>query len=154
MLAALALFGSSAMSHMIMKTPKPFGDPDNSPLDSSGANYPCKLTGDAATFYDRTDVTTMAVGEEMTLSFTGSAVHGGGSCQLAITSDLEPSTSTAWEVIQSIEGGCPSKDGTDPSTYTYSIPSGVAEGNYVFAWTWISKLAGQPEVSIPFPHPP
>ncbi len=70
---------------------------------------------------------------------------GGGSCQLAITSDKHPSASSTWQVIQSIEGGCPSKDGTNPSTYDYQIPAGVAPGDYVFAWTWISKLAGQPE---------
>ncbi|ORY57428.1 uncharacterized protein BCR38DRAFT_354325 [Pseudomassariella vexata] len=142
--AALAL-SSTSNAHMIMKTPAPFGNPDNSPLSSSGANFPCKVTGDAATFYSGVDATEMAVGTDQTLSFTGSAVHGGGSCQLAITSDKQPSASSTWQVIQSIEGGCPTKDGTNPGEYTYQIPEGVAAGDYVFAWTWISKLAGQPE---------
>lgn len=135
-----------ANGHMIMQNPKPFGGPDldNSPLTSS--NYPCKLKGDPATFYNTQGLdNTMAVGETQTLSFKGSAVHGGGSCQLAITKDMQPSASTSWEVILSIEGGCPSKSGQGADTYDFKIPDGVAAGKYVFAWTWISKLAGQPE---------
>ncbi|KAI1096621.1 hypothetical protein F5B19DRAFT_153226 [Rostrohypoxylon terebratum] len=133
-------------AHMIMANPKPFGGPDldNSPLTSS--NFPCKLKGDPATFYKTDGLdNTMAVGETQTLSFKGSAVHGGGSCQLAITKDMQPSVSTSWQVIESIEGGCPSKSGQGADTYEWKIPDGVAPGNYVFQWSWISKLAGQPE---------
>ncbi|KAI0114790.1 hypothetical protein F4814DRAFT_459675 [Daldinia grandis] len=144
--AALAQLLAISNGHMIMQTPKPFGGPDldNSPLTSG--NFPCKLKGDPATFYSTSGLdNTMAVGESQSLSFKGSAVHGGGSCQLAITKDLQPSVSTSWQVILSIEGGCPSKSGQGPDTYDFKIPDGVAPGKYVFAWTWISKLAGQPE---------
>ncbi|RYP50900.1 hypothetical protein DL768_003660 [Monosporascus sp. mg162] len=144
--AALAALATAAEAHMIMKTPKPFGGPelDNSPLTSG--NFPCKVKGDPATFYNADGLdNTMAIGETQTLSFTGSAVHGGGSCQLAITKDLAPSASTSWQVILSIEGGCPSKSGQAADTYGFKIPDSVAPGQYVFAWTWISKLAGQPE---------
>ncbi|KAH9883850.1 hypothetical protein F4778DRAFT_615499 [Xylariomycetidae sp. FL2044] len=150
--AALAAFlvasSTTVQAHMIMKTPAPWGGSslDNSPLSSSGSNYPCKLSGDPATFYSTEGLdNTMAVGETQTLSFTGSAVHGGGSCQLAISKDMQPSASTSWQVILSIEGGCPSKTGDGPDTYDFSIPDSVAPGQYAFAWTWISKLAGQPE---------
>ncbi|KAH8662500.1 hypothetical protein BX600DRAFT_437892 [Xylariales sp. PMI_506] len=145
--SVLAVFGTAANAHMIMKTPAPYGGQylDNSPLSSSGANYPCKLAGDAATFYSGVTPTEMAVGESQTLSFTGSAVHGGGSCQLAITSDAQPSASTNWQVILSIESGCPSTDGTAASTYNFTIPDGIASGDYVFAWTWVSKLSGTQE---------
>ncbi|KAJ0109730.1 hypothetical protein J7T55_004279 [Diaporthe amygdali] len=132
--------------HMIMATPKPYGSPDNSPLTSS--NYPCKVTSDPATFYKTDgiiDQNSMVAGESQTLSFTGSAVHGGGSCQLAITSDMQPSASTSWRVILSIESGCPSTDGSGASTYNYTLPADLTAGQYSFAWTWISKLAGQPE---------
>ncbi|KAI1143646.1 lytic polysaccharide monooxygenase [Hypoxylon sp. FL0543] len=144
--AVAATFVAASNGHMIMANPKPFGGPDldNSPLTSG--NYPCKLKGDPATFYKADGLdNTMAVGESQTLSFKGSAVHGGGSCQLAITQDLQPSVSTSWQVIESIEGGCPSKSGQGADTYDWKIPDGVAPGKYVFAWTWISKLAGQPE---------
>lgn len=144
--AAAAAFIGTANAHMIMATPKPFGGPelDNSPLTS--ANYPCKLQGNPATFYNREGLTTtMAIGETQTLSFKGSAVHGGGSCQLAVTKDLQPSVSTSWQVILSIEGGCPSKDGQGPSTYDFTIPDSIAPGDYIFTFTWQSKLAGLPE---------
>ncbi|CAF9915409.1 MAG: hypothetical protein GOMPHAMPRED_000748 [Gomphillus americanus] len=144
--ALLASTFTLAASHMIMKTPAPFSKvpPDNSPLSSSGANFPCKNDGSVG-FYDTTSRTTMAIGETQTLSFTGSAVHGGGSCQLAVTSDKAPTASTSWQVILSIEGGCPSITGDGPSTYNYEIPDGIATGDATLAWTWISKLAGQPE---------
>lgn len=143
-----ALIIGTAESHMIMKTPVPYGDPDNSPLSSSGSNYPCKVTSDPATFYSTDGIisqNSMVAGESQTLSFEGSAVHGGGSCQLAITNDMQPSASTSWRVILSIESGCPSIDGSGPSTYNYTIPAETEPGQYSFAWTWISKLAGQPE---------
>lgn len=150
--AVVALLSSlmigTAKSHMIMKTPVPYGDPDNSPLSSSGSNYPCKVTSDPATFYSTDGIisqNSMVAGESQTLSFDGSAVHGGGSCQLAITNDMQPSASTSWRVILSIESGCPSTDGSGPSTYNYTIPAETEPGQYSFAWTWISKLAGQPE---------
>ncbi|RYP06434.1 hypothetical protein DL764_003170 [Monosporascus ibericus] len=145
--AALALVASTANAHMIMKTPTPFSldKLDNGPITGE-ASYPCKVSGDPAAWYSRDGIaTTMAVGESQTLSFTGSAVHGGGSCQLAITSDLQPSATTSWQVIKSIEGGCPSVSGDGPSEYEFAIPEGVSPGDYTFAWTWISKLAGQPE---------
>ncbi|KAI0600928.1 hypothetical protein F4775DRAFT_544121 [Biscogniauxia sp. FL1348] len=143
--AALTALLSAVSGHMIMQSPTPYSaqNLDNSPL--TGSNYPCKVTGDPATFYSRDSVTTMAVGETQTLSFKGSAVHGGGSCQLAVTKDLQPSASTSWQVILSIEGGCPSKSGSGPDTYDFQIPDSVAPGDYSFAWTWQSKLAGQPE---------
>ena len=142
------LFASTVTAHMTLASPVPFGDPTTSPLSSDGSNFPCQITGDAATFYGSTSDSannTMAIGATQTLSFHGSAVHGGGSCQLALTSDLAPTSSSVWQVILSIEGGCPSTDGNGPSTYDYTIPSSITAGKYVFAWTWISKLSGAPE---------
>ncbi|KAI1861399.1 uncharacterized protein JN550_010929 [Neoarthrinium moseri] len=141
--AVLALLGSTVNGHMIMKTPPPFGNPDNSPLTS--ANFPCKVTSDPASFYNGVEATKMKIGETQTLSFTGSAVHGGGSCQLAITSEPQPKADTHWQVILSLESGCPSKSGSGADTYDFKIPEGITPGKYVFTWTWQSKLAGQPE---------
>ncbi|KAK7908984.1 hypothetical protein PG985_014862 [Apiospora marii] len=140
-----ATLAATASGHIIMKSPAPIGNPDNSPLSADGSNFPCKVTGDPATFYAKGEVTKVQAGAKQSLSFTGSAVHGGGSCQLAITTDKQPSASTQWSVIQSIEGGCPSKDGSGPSEYEFTIPDSVPSGDYVFAWTWISKMSGAPE---------
>ncbi|ERT01676.1 uncharacterized protein SPSK_07563 [Sporothrix schenckii 1099-18] len=147
--ALVALLSASpVLAHMTMASPVPFGNPTTSPLNSDGSNYPCQIVGSASTFYADSASSannTMALGATQTLSFHGSAVHGGGSCQLALTKDLQPSASTSWQVILSIEGGCPTTDGSGPSTYDYTIPDSIAPGKYVFAWTWISKLSGAPE---------
>lgn len=147
MTAMVALFLTTTVhGHMIMANPVPYGYQtiDNSPL--TGTNYPCKVTSDPATFYSTDGIdNTYAAGSSQTLSFKGSAVHGGGSCQLAITNDLQPSASTDWRVILSIESGCPSTGGDGPSTYNWTVPAELEPGQYSFAWTWISKLAGQPE---------
>lgn len=141
--AVLALSGATS-AHMIMANPKPYGSPDNSPLTAS--NYPCKLSGDPATFYSTDGLSnTATAGDSVKMSFTGSAVHGGGSCQVALTTDMQPSASTRWSVILSIEGGCPSKDGSGPSEYDVKIPADIPAGDYSYAWTWTSKLSGQPE---------
>lgn len=67
----VAMMAALVEPHMIMATPKPYGNPDNSPLTSS--NYPCKLSGDPATFYKTDgliDSNTMVAGENSTLSFS------------------------------------------------------------------------------------
>lgn len=145
-LLAVSLFGTAVQGHMIMANPVPYGYQtiDNSPL--TGSNYPCKVTSDPATFYSLDGIdNTYAAGSSQSLSFKGSAVHGGGSCQLALTNDMQPSASTDWRVILSIESGCPTTDGTTAGTYNWTVPADLAPGQYSFAWTWISKLAGQPE---------
>ena len=148
--AALMAFAAGVHGHIIMKSPAPFGSVGStksitsSPLTS--AQFPCQVGADPAKFYSKEGLdNTMEIGKTQTLSFEGSAVHGGGSCQLALTKDPQPSASTSWEVILSIEGGCPSKSGTGVDTYDFTIPDTIAPGDYVFAWTWISKLSGTQE---------
>ena len=151
--ALLALSGlAPAAAHMLMKTPAPYGAAtlNNSPLDASGSDYPCKQR--PGVYEAAASKNTMAVGAPQTLSFTGSAVHGGGSCQLAITKDLKPTKDSKFGVILSIEGGCPSGAsgnlGNDPSgsgasTFQYTIPAGIAPGDYTLAWTWFNKVGNR-----------
>ncbi|KXJ95620.1 hypothetical protein Micbo1qcDRAFT_217333 [Microdochium bolleyi] len=149
-LTAMLAIATEAHAHLTMVNPKPFrpkeDNLDRDPLRRG--QFPCRPEGDIAAWYDRSNASanTMAVGETQTLSFSGSAIHGGGSCQLALTTDLQPTVSSSWLVILSIEGGCPVKSGDgSPSTYDFKIPEGIVPGEYVFAWTWISRLAGQRE---------
>jgi hypothetical protein len=77
---------------------------------------------------------------------------GGGSCQISITTDLNPTKASVWKVIKSIEGGCPARDtsGNLPDVsdlewplsdiYNFTIPD-VASGRYTLAWTWFNKVA-------------
>jgi hypothetical protein len=139
-------------AHMIMKTPTPYGKStlDNSPLLADGSDFPCKQrTG----VYDAEGAENiMTIGEPQTLSFTGSAVHGGGSCQVSLTTDLQPSASTEWMVIKSIEGGCPSNvtgnlpadaNGDGAAVFDFTIPDGIAPGSYTIAWSWVNKIGNR-----------
>jgi hypothetical protein len=67
----IAMMAVLVEPHMIMATPKPYGNPDNSPLTSN--NYPCKVTSDPATFYKTDgiiDQNSMVAGEKQSLSFS------------------------------------------------------------------------------------
>jgi len=96
--------------------------------------------------------------------FGNTAVHGGGSCQLSVLYDLSKAKDpTAWRVIFSIMGGCPSStkgnlddpafhgahqctspDGTDcMRSYNYTIPQGLKSGNVVMAWTWFNTIGNR-----------
>ncbi|KAI1129441.1 hypothetical protein F5Y10DRAFT_151507 [Nemania abortiva] len=144
---------AAVKAHMIMKTPSPF-DPsalNNSPLDASGSDFPCKFSG----AYTATGGTTntFALGSDQELSFIGSAVHGGGSCQVVLTYDNPPTKDSKWKVIHSIEGGCPAKgqagnlpenpDGTGAGTYKYTIPSNIPSGKGTIGWTWFNRIGNR-----------
>jgi hypothetical protein len=146
----LAALGSS---HMIMNTPIPYGKSSltNSPLDGAGADFPCKQRSGV---YDAQGASNpMALGSTQPLKFTGSATHGGGSCQISITYDKEPTKSSVFKVIHSIEGGCPiqgvagnngdNANAVDPSTYSFKIPSTLPTGDATLAWTWFNKIGNR-----------
>ncbi|TVY81349.1 hypothetical protein LSUE1_G003738 [Lachnellula suecica] len=149
-LLGLAALGSS---HMIMNTPVPYGKSTltNSPLLADGTDFPCKQrTG----VYEAEGASnSMALGSTQPLSFTGSATHGGGSCQISITYDKAPTKSSVFKVIHSIEGGCPiqnvagnngdSASAVDPSTYSFKIPTTLPTGDATLAWTWFNKIGNR-----------
>ena len=135
-----------------MNTPHPYdwptSPPNNSPLGPG--DFPCKAATQFITNDQNQNV--MAIGDPQTLSFTGSAVHGGGSCQVSLTTDLKPTKDSKWMVIKSIEGGCPASvagnlpadaNGSGASTFQYTIPDGVAPGQYTIAWTWLNKIGNR-----------
>lgn len=159
MLATLVFFTSVTIAdvnkrHVQLVTPAPFKwdeyGPTN-PLNPDGSDYPCKIPqGDEFTINGA--ATEMAIGEAQQVSFSGWAVHGGGSCQFALTEGFAPTRDSAWKVIHSIEGGCPKANvagnldpGQSPDTYTFSVPDDFAPGNYTWAWTWVNRIAGSPE---------
>ncbi|KAF2851911.1 lytic polysaccharide monooxygenase [Plenodomus tracheiphilus IPT5] len=146
----LLALATSATAHMILEYPVPFGKAtlNSSPL--APGDYPCKQrTG----VYDVTEMNQWNAGETKTISFIGSAVHGGGSCQFSLTTDPKPSESSQWKVIQSVVGGCPSNvtgniEPADPaghgaSTFPVKMPESIPDGQYTFAWTWINKIGNR-----------
>ncbi|KIX09734.1 uncharacterized protein Z518_00815 [Rhinocladiella mackenziei CBS 650.93] len=150
--AVVAYLAFLVDAHMKMKSPVPYGQStlDNSPLLADGSDFPCKQRSGV---YDPEGAeNVMAIGEPQTLSFIGSAVHGGGSCQVSLTTDLQPTKDSKWMVIKSIEGGCPASvagnlpadpNGNGASTFQYTIPEGVAPGEYTIAWSWLNKVGNR-----------
>lgn len=137
-----------------MASPIPYGidSLNNSPLNADGSDFPCKLRSDTYAYTEATlQANTFHVGDSPLLSFNGSATHGGGSCQVSLTTDLEPSKNSQWMVIHSIEGGCPANvtgnleggaDTVDPTTFHFTIPD-IAEGRYSLAWTWLNRIGNR-----------
>jgi hypothetical protein len=138
-LAATALM-ASAQAHMIMQSPVPYSmdKVDSGPITAS--QFPCKSN----LGFTVSKMNAMAVGEKQTLSFKGSAVHGGGSCQLSVTMDTEPTANSVFKVIKSIEGGCPGVDQAEK--FDFELPASIPNGKATFAWTWFAKLSGGPEM--------
>ncbi|KAH6671749.1 endoglucanase [Halenospora varia] len=151
---AITLLSSIAAGHVVLKTPKPYLPPaygPSNPIETSGSNWPCQIPSGTGKLQIDGAPTTMAIGETQKMSFTGLAVHGGGSCQVGLLPGFEPSKTNAdFRVIKSIEGGCVATNqkgnlngNEEPTEFPYTIPDSVAPGNYTFAWTWVSRTTGE-----------
>lgn len=153
-IAALAAARLPAVdAHMILNKPTPYGKStlNNSPLAGDGSDYPCKQRPGVYDAQGANNV--MPLGSTQELSFTGSAVHGGGSCQISITYDKEPTKNSIFKVIHSIIGGCPAKgiqgnlpsdpNGSGASKYNFKIPEDLPTGEATIAWTWFNKVGNR-----------
>ncbi|KAI1491112.1 hypothetical protein F5X96DRAFT_492910 [Biscogniauxia mediterranea] len=144
---------TAVRAHMVMTSPSPFNPKllNNSPLDASGSDFPCK--GSSTYSLTGGDTNEFALGSSQTLKFKGSAVHGGGSCQVVMTYDNPPTKDSVWKVIHSIEGGCPAKnqaenlpanpDLEDPYTYPYTIPDNIPTGKGTIGFTWFNRIGNR-----------
>jgi len=148
-MAAVSAFAPLVSSHVVMNMPLPFnGDQDNAPLAADGSNYPCKLTGTAS---GSAAQTTYVPGTAGSFTLKGSAVHGGGSCQISITYDNPPTKNSVFKVVQSYEGSCPvNTAGNLPANPNNMLPSipvtlpvGLKAGEAVFAWTWFNRIGNR-----------
>lgn len=77
-LATALAFASATNAHMKMGSPAPYtanGELNNSPLDPSGSDFPCKMKAGEYTAPATKNV--MAIGAPQTLQLIGSATHGG-----------------------------------------------------------------------------
>ncbi|KAM7208348.1 hypothetical protein V8F20_001326 [Naviculisporaceae sp. PSN 640] len=167
-LAAAAIFSELTSAHLVMNTPTPFNLHSGTPLlqvnPLDGVSYPFPCHG--ATTVN--SVTTLVAGSSTPVSFTGQAVHGGGSCQFSITYDYPGSATdpSKWKAIYTLIGGCPaSAAGNLPAgspatdsdgrangpqcgndsgtecmrTFNVPIPKGLKNGNATFSWSWFNK---------------
>ncbi|KAK4196207.1 hypothetical protein QBC40DRAFT_10860 [Triangularia verruculosa] len=151
----LAAGGLATLSqaHMRLRSPVPYSSPAivQDPLDPTGANFPCQARAGAEYVGEATP---MEKGSTQTMAFTGSVVHGGGSCQVSITYDNPPTPDSVWKVLHSIQGGCPARneagnilpDNADlvgVDNYEYTIPADIPSGNATIAWTWVNKVGNR-----------
>ena len=148
-----------------MTSPAPYGSSslNNFPLDNkvdgtlpaSGiSDFPCKLRGSDTYTLPTSGYTSMPLGSTQEMTFEGSAVHGGGSCQVSISYDLEPTANSTFKVIHSVEGGCPmmniaGNNGGDnvsipvPDALHFAIPETFPTGKATLAWTWFNKVGNR-----------
>ncbi|KAI6551065.1 hypothetical protein MCOR09_011200 [Pyricularia oryzae] len=125
------------------------------PLAPDGSNYPCRPRK-GLQLKVKGSPTHFTAGVKFEVKFAGEegkgAVHGGGSCQFSLSKGHSPKKDTRFYVIKSIEGGCPKrnsdgnlKPGEEPDKYEVEIPPQFEPGDWVFAWTWINRIGGEPE---------
>ena len=153
---ALLALASAVNAHMIMRSPTPFNTPNSSPVDGTGADFPCKIPGGSGDVSSGTP-NQLSVGTPFQLAFTGSAVHGGGSCQVSLAKGTAITKDTKFMVIHSIEGGCPGvgdnggnfaadpSSTSDANTYSVTVPDhpDLPAGDYTLAWTWNNKIGNR-----------
>jgi hypothetical protein len=91
-------------SHMQLQHPLPRGDPSGAagPADYN-LNAPMASTAMCKGKPPGAPQATFHAGEVIPVTFKGSARHGGGLCQFALSYDDDHS----FHVIQSIKGACP-----------------------------------------------
>ncbi|CEJ81804.1 hypothetical protein VHEMI01914 [[Torrubiella] hemipterigena] len=144
LLAALGIV-SAVQAHMEMTFPPPFRSKYNqyttdidysmtSPLEASGANFPCK---GYHSLYDTPQgraVATWSPGQTVNFTLTGSATHNGGSCQASFSYDR----GKTWTVVHSYIGQCPLK-----STWSLTLPNDTPAGDALFAWSWFNNLGNR-----------
>lgn len=145
--AALALaIAPLASAHLIMEGAFPgIGGNNQGPLSDSGSDYPCLANSFSGTAMQ------VAKGSQAQVSLKGSAVHGGGSCQISITYDATPTKASKFTVIKSFQGGCPiSAAGNLPANpenklpgLPYVIPDDAPAGKAILAWTWFNKIGNR-----------
>ncbi|KAL4777148.1 hypothetical protein BDW60DRAFT_55856 [Aspergillus nidulans var. acristatus] len=142
LLLTAALLASSVYGHIQMSKPYPIRSPLNqaatgekdysytNPLSTSGSDYPCK--GYANDPFN--SVATYSPGSTYDLELSGSAVHGGGSCQIALSYDK----GKTFQVIHSMLGGCPIT-----KSYKFTIPADAPSGEALLAWSWFNKIGNR-----------
>ncbi|KAG0645763.1 Endochitinase A [Hyphodiscus hymeniophilus] len=150
LVAALALL-APATAHMSLSYPAPFRAAVNpnvpeSAIDftptaplSGAAQFPCKgYQSDIGTPQGKA-VADWNAGTQYNFTVLGSAVHGGGSCEAALSYDK----GVTWKVIHTYLGSCPLKDG---QSFDFTIPSdapATGTDGTIFAWLWYNVIGNR-----------
>ncbi|KAK8111888.1 uncharacterized protein PG998_008345 [Apiospora kogelbergensis] len=149
---AAGLFAVSN-AHMLLSEPKPFvaANAGHAKDPLSAGQFPCQHSMGQA--FTTTSTNDYALGSKQTLKWIGTAVHGGGSCQISISYDTSPTPDSVWKVIHSIEGGCPARgqaanlpdvgDVPAPDTYDYKIPENIPAGKATISVSWLNRIGNR-----------
>ncbi|RDW85514.1 hypothetical protein BP5796_03839 [Coleophoma crateriformis] len=148
LLLTAILFGSTATAHIAPIWPYPFRASYNpnsvsakidysitSPL-SGASQFPCKgYQVDMGTTGGES-VVSWAQGGAYNFTTGSGALHGGGSCQIALSYDK----GVTFNVIHSYIGSCPiSAD----ESFDFTMPSDAPTGAAMFAWTWYNMIGNR-----------
>ncbi|KAH6608018.1 extracellular [Trichoderma cornu-damae] len=137
-----------ANGHMEMKSPPPLRSKFNpnsgsdidysmtAPLSASGSDFPCKGYQKLLGTPEGASVATWAPGGSYGFTVTGSANHGGGSCQASLSYDR----GQTWKVVHSYIGGCPPQQ---DSNWNFTVPGDAPAGEALFAWTWFNNIGNR-----------
>ena len=167
-LLSCAVFLRAVTAHVTMFEPKQWNVPEIvrasveksdgnlNPLQGDGSNFPCHGVAPEA------PVATYLPGTSQSLKIKGSAVHGGGSGQMVITYDTNPSKKTVFRVMTSYMGDHPIKAAgnlspadRDPKSLkselelwklnplSFTVPKGLPKGKAVVAWTWFNRIGNR-----------
>ncbi|TGO34938.1 hypothetical protein BHYA_0176g00200 [Botrytis hyacinthi] len=141
------LCASVINAHMSMTWPLPFRSALNpnavqsqidysitAPLAASGANFPCKYN-DMGTAGGKS-VVTWSAGQTANWTVGSGAIHGGGSCQVALSYD----SGKTFKVIHSYIGSCPT---ALSSSADFTVPADAPAGEAMFAWTWQNQIGNR-----------
>ncbi|TGO69398.1 hypothetical protein BOTNAR_0011g00130 [Botryotinia narcissicola] len=141
------LCASVINAHMSMTWPLPFRSALNpnavqsqidysitAPLAASGANFPCKYN-DMGTAGGKS-VVTWSAGQTANWTVGTGAIHGGGSCQVALSYD----SGKTFKVIHSYIGSCPT---AVSSSADFTVPADAPAGEAMFAWTWQNQIGNR-----------
>ncbi|POS71846.1 hypothetical protein DHEL01_v209762 [Diaporthe helianthi] len=145
----LAALAGSASAHMMLSYPAPFNSKYNpfanpgtidysytAPLAADGSDYPCKgYQSDLGTPAGQ-PTATFAAGQQGNITIVGGAAHGGGSCQVSLSTD----GAKTFKVIQSIIGNCPVNG---EGNFDFTVPSDVPAGDHVLAWSWNNRIGNR-----------
>jgi hypothetical protein len=158
----VAYLSRPTVAHMFLALPKPIeGSAPKDPLHADGSDFPCHGVS-----LPKTGGQKLVAGSSFQMEFdigisgSNNAVHGGGSCQLAITYETEDARNPdVWRVIFSIEGGCPANTAGNLSPRAVScesdqqadcvhgwnipLPQGLTSGHAILSWTWFNAVGNR-----------
>jgi hypothetical protein len=148
--AFLQLLALSAHAHVEMSWPPPIGSKFDvalkvadinydmaSPLAADGSQFPCRKSSLQQPGVSLNSVATLTAGESSQITLQGTAIHGGGSCQISLSFD----NGDTFKVVKSFIGGCPPSVG--PVDLHYTLPDYVPAGEALLAWTWLNAIGNR-----------